>query len=302
MKNRLCQQKGGFLKYRANWATGRYASSAIRNTILHRLVVRPIFNCICLSVDFKRRAFAVDVRQPTGLNFCRFVAPVKSHLQRFHLMDVQSLHRCPQQTVDTLLGSVALYKQVYLIDPGQFEVLLRYSQLVEARPGEVVIEEGQIDTWLYFLLRGQLAVYAGTKSIKKVNAITPGEIFGDMAILLDLPRSATVISDVRTKLSVVMRTDFSIFGEPQDLGCIRLPVKLLFYRTMVHNLRWKLEVYRSQFPEHHYAADHRKIRLYTGPRDSLEELMNLDEQARRLAELLVGWNILLTREDEMDGG
>lgn len=212
-------------------------------------------------------------------------------------MEVQSLQHCSQQTIDGLLGSVSLYKQIYTMDPQQFEVLLHYSQLVQARPGEVLIEAGQIDTWLYFLLKGQLAVYAGGKSIKKVNSITPGEIFGDMAILLDLPRSATVIADVRVKTNAILRTDFSVFGEPKDFGCICLPVKLLFYRTMVHNLRWKLEVYRSLFPQYRLSMDHRKIRLYAGPRDTLEELLSLDEQARGLAEMLFIWNSKLINDD-----
>lgn len=213
-------------------------------------------------------------------------------------MDIRPLHRCSQQTIDSLLGSVALYKQIYQLDPIQFEVLLRHSQLLEVKLGEVVIETGQIDTWLYFLLRGQLVVYAGEPAIRRVNTITPGEIFGDMAILMDLPRSATVIADVRTKMSAVVRTDFSIFGEPHDQGSIKLPIKLLFYRTMVHNLRWKLEVYRAQFPSHSFAADHRKIRLYAGVRDTMEELLSLDSQARQLAELLNSWNLALTREDD----
>lgn len=213
-------------------------------------------------------------------------------------MDIRPLHRCSQQTIDFLLGSVALYKQVYQCDAGQFGVLLRHSQLLEAKLGEVVIEAGQIDNWLYFLLRGQLVVYAGEPAIRRVNVITPGEIFGDMAILMDLPRSATVIADVKTRQSFVLRTDFSIFGEPEDLGEIKLPVKLLFYRTMVHNLRWKLEVYRAQFSSRSAALDHRKVRLYTGQRDTIEELLSLDFQARQLAELLNSWNLTLTRDTE----
>jgi cAMP-binding proteins - catabolite gene activator and regulatory subunit of cAMP-dependent protein kinases len=212
-------------------------------------------------------------------------------------MDIRPLHRCSQQTIDFLLGSVALYKQVYQLDARQFDVLLRHSQLLEAKLGEVVIEAGQIDNWLYFLMRGQLVVYAGEPAIRRVNVITPGEIFGDMAILMDLPRSATVIADVKTRQSFVLRTDFSIFGEPEDLGEIKLPVKLLFYRTMAHNLRWKLEVYRAQFPSRSSAVDHRKVRLYTGQRDTMEELLSLDFQARQLAELLNSWNLTLSGED-----
>ena len=122
-------------------------------------------------------------------------------------MDVYPLHRCSQQTIDSLLGSVTLYKHAYQLDPIQFDVLLRHSQLIEARPGEVVIEAGQIDTWLYFLLRGQLVVYAGDPAVRRVNAITPGEIFGDMAILMDLPRSATVIADVKTNTNISPASD-----------------------------------------------------------------------------------------------
>jgi len=212
-------------------------------------------------------------------------------------MQIQALHRSSQQAVEALLGAVTLFKQVSLVDPGQLEVLLRHSQILEARPGEVVIEAGQIDTWLYFLLKGQLVVYAGEPAVRRVNAITPGELFGDMAILLDLPRSATVIADIKAKRNLIVRTDFSVFGESQDLGCITLPVKLLFYRTMVHNLRWKLEVYRAQFPQHIFAADHRKVRLYTGPRNTLEELLSLDKQAHNLAALLIHWNLALTGDE-----
>lgn len=213
-------------------------------------------------------------------------------------MQIQALHRSSQQAVDALLGAIALFKHVAMVDPGQLEVLLRYSEIMDVRPGEVVIETGQVDTWLYFLLKGQLVVYAGEPAWRRVNTITPGEIFGDMAILMDLPRSATVIADIKAKQSLIVRTDFSVFGEPGDLGCINLPAKLLFYRTMVHNLRWKLEVYRAQFPQHSFATDHRKIRLYTGQRDTLDELLSLDKQARDLAALLIHWNLALTTADD----
>ncbi len=217
-------------------------------------------------------------------------------------MDIYALHLSSQRTVEELLNGVALLKQVYLLDRGQFEILLRYSQLLDVKPGEVVIEAGQVDTWLYFLLKGQLVVYAGGRSVRRVNTITPGEVFGDVAMLMDYPRSATVITDVKARRSLVLRTDFSIFGEPADLGCINLPVKLLFYRSMVHNLRWKLEVYRTQFPDCSFTESHRKVSLFSGRRDTLEELFSLDSQARRLAELLIKWNIAFTNEDDPPPG
>ena len=122
-------------------------------------------------------------------------------------MEIQALHHSSQQAVEALLGAVTLFKQVHQEDPGQFEVLLRYSELLDARPGEVVIETGHIDSWLYFLLKGQLVVYAGEPAVRRVHTITPGELIGDVAILMDHPRSATIISDIRAKRSIILRTD-----------------------------------------------------------------------------------------------
>lgn len=212
-------------------------------------------------------------------------------------MDVYPLQRCPEEAIQALLHSLALYKLVYDNDPAQFEILAKHSQLLDLGPGEVVIQEDQIDTWLYFLIKGGLAVYAGEQSLRLVNAITPGEVFGDMAVLLHHTRSATIIADTRHRRSIVLRLDFSIFGEPDDFVLVTLPTKLVFYRAIVSNLRWKLEVYRSQFPGYHLADEHRKIKLYDGGRDSVEELLELDQQARRFAELLISWNLELTKID-----
>lgn len=215
-------------------------------------------------------------------------------------MNIYPLDQCPPEAIDALVGAVSLYKQVIQIDPRQFGLLLRNSQILELRPGETVIESGQIDSWLYFLLRGQLVVYAGDKPIRRVNTITPGEVFGDLAVLMDHTRSALVIADTRCRRSMAVRTDFAIFGEAEDVSRVSLPVKLVFYRNIVHNLRWKLEQYRVQFPAYPFAADHRKVRLFAGQRDSLAELLSLDAQARQLAALLIGWNRALLAEDTLD--
>lgn len=209
-------------------------------------------------------------------------------------MDVYPLQRCPPEAIRALLNTLSLYNLVFQRDRAQFEVLVKHSQLLDMGPGEVVIQEGQIDTWLYFLIKGGLAVYAGDRSLRKVNTITPGEVFGDMAVLLHLERSATVIADTRYKRSIVLRLDFSVFGEPEDFSAVALETKLVFYRAMVNNLRWKLEVYRSQYPEYAATGDHRKIRLYSGRPDCVQELASLDTQARSLAELLIHWNLTLT--------
>ncbi|WP_075188354.1 cyclic nucleotide-binding domain-containing protein [Teredinibacter haidensis] len=212
-------------------------------------------------------------------------------------MEVHPLHRYEQSSLYNLLSSIPFYKAVKQRDPWQYDLLMSYSRIIEYRPGEVLLEQGQNDQWLYFLLRGQLAVIVGSgdDERKVVNYITPGEVFGDLAVLIDHERTATVVADPNCKSVMVFGTDFQVFGDLDDVRKISLSTKLEYYRNMVHNLRWKLEVYRMSYPDQSFASNHRKVKLYTGQKDTLEELKSLDEQARALARLLVIWNLEFDR-------
>ncbi|MFL0805288.1 MAG: cyclic nucleotide-binding domain-containing protein [Agarilytica sp.] len=212
-------------------------------------------------------------------------------------MEVQAVYKYPQESVDTLLSSVPFYKSIKQADQYQYDLLLRHSKILEFSPGEVILEKGLKEEWLYFLLKGQLEVHAGSPDDQAtvVNYITPGEVFGDLAILFDHVRTATVVADSNSKKILVFGTNFQVFGKLEETHTVSLNTKLTYYRNMVHNLRWKLEVYRAAYSDQPFASAHRKIKLYTGPKDTMEELKSLDAQARELAKLLVAWNTAIDR-------
>ena len=212
-------------------------------------------------------------------------------------MEVRPLYHYPQISLENLVSSIPFYKAIKQKDQWQYDLLMSYSRIIEYRPGEVLLEQGQVDQWLYFLLKGQLLVVVGegTSDRKVVNYITPGEVFGDLAALVDHQRIATVIADSNSKRVLVFGTDFKVFGQLQDVSKISLLTKLEYYRNVVHNLRWKLEVYRMSYPEHAFASNHRKVKLFMGTKDTMDELISLDEQARALARLIVGWNLEFDR-------
>lgn len=207
-------------------------------------------------------------------------------------MEIKSLNCLTPEALDTLLLSLPFYKQVKQESRAQYDLLLSYSRLLTFEPGETLLEEGRRDHWLYFLLRGQLAVLSGSLSGPRytVNYITPGEVFGDFSVVLNEPRTASVVADSYCKSVLVFGTDFSVFGELCDFSSISLASKLIYFRNMVHNLRWKLEVYRITYPEQGFANEHRKVSLFTGKKNTADELTSLHWQACSLAKLLVRWN------------
>lgn len=212
-------------------------------------------------------------------------------------MEIRPLSVISPSSLDNLLLSLPFYKQVKQESRAQYDLLLTYSRLFEFTPSSVLLEKGRKDNWLYFLLRGQLSVLTATDQGQEatVNIITPGEVFGDIALILDQERTATVIADKNCKRVLVFGTNFDVFGELTDFSQITLQSKLIFYRNMVHNLRWKLEMYRSSYPDQDFSSDHRKIRLFSGTKDTVDELKSLEIQAQLLAKLIINWNANLQR-------
>lgn len=206
-------------------------------------------------------------------------------------MEIKLLSKLSRDYVEQLLSAIPFFKLIKQQDAWQFELLLQASRIVTYLPGEIVLQRGDSDQWLFFLLKGRLAVYTDEPLTGElINYITPGEVFGDLAQLMGQPRTATILAEATCRESVVLATDASIFGDIDSTRPISIQTKLAYYRNTVHNLRWKLEVYRSQHLQHSLANKHRQVKLYTGPKETLEELRALYEQAQALAVLLLEWN------------
>lgn len=206
-------------------------------------------------------------------------------------METKPLHKIPSDTLEHLLSGIPFFKVVRQQDLKQFELLLQASRVVSYLPGEVVLQKGDPGNWLYFLLKGKLAVYVD-QALRGdlVNYVTPGEVFGDLAQLMGQARTATVIADPSARESMVLALDFNVFGSLNSVSPISRQTKLAYYRNTAHNLRWKLEVYRAQHLQHELANKHRQIKLYVGPKDTAEELTSLYQQSQALALLLLDWN------------
>jgi len=206
-------------------------------------------------------------------------------------MEIKPLQKFPRDTIEQLLSAIPFFKAVRQQDAWQFELLLQSSRIVTYQPGDVVLKRGDIDSWMYFLLKGRLAVYVDEQAQGElINYVTPGEVFGDLSRLVGQPRTATLVADIGSRETMVFATDCSIFGDLSSTRPINLQTKLAYYRNTVHNLRWKLEVYRSQHLQHALANRHRQVKLFTGVKDTFDELRALHDQAHALALLLLEWN------------
>ncbi|HEY3699190.1 MAG TPA: cyclic nucleotide-binding domain-containing protein [Spongiibacteraceae bacterium] len=205
-------------------------------------------------------------------------------------MNIKEIRHIPRGELATLLTRIPFFKELRLRDEDQLHLLMTYCCLVELAPGETIMRRGQKGTWLYFLIKGKLIVYRDRpEPAEAINAITPGELFGDLAQLCDHQRKATVAAS-SDRGALLFACDFKAFGELENFSQVHLSTKLLFYRTVVHSIRWRLEVLRMEQPDHVLINELLKMPVFAGQRESIDELRALHKQAQNLAVILERWN------------
>jgi CRP-like cAMP-binding protein len=104
------------------------------------------------------------------------------------------------------LKSTPLFQSV----PG--EGLRRLSDFIrekEVRAGEVVFREDDLGEEMYLVRSGQVGIRQELEDGPAIlERVEPGGYFGEMAIIDDLPRTATAVAEVDTSLLVLHKNDF----------------------------------------------------------------------------------------------
>ena len=102
------------------------------------------------------------------------------------------------------MSTVDVLRQVWLfsgLDQDQLEAVSNFTFQKNFSPGELIVEEGRTGNGLYAIISGNVEVVKalGTEQERTVNRLGSGEVFGEMALLGEWPRTATVraIDDVK---------------------------------------------------------------------------------------------------------
>ena len=99
------------------------------------------------------------------------------------------------------------------LPPPQLERLAKALSEVQVEPGSVVFEEGDRGDRFYVMAAGRAAVEA---SGTRLRTVEPGDFFGEIALLRDVPRTATVRAVTPLQLFALDRATFvaTVTGHP----------------------------------------------------------------------------------------
>ena len=93
--------------------------------------------------------------------------------------------------------------------------------------GQVIFNEGEEGDALYLIESGQVQVVTGSPSEEKILAyLGPGNFFGELALLLDEPRSATVRVVIDVEVWVLRKQDLEVLLEDHPIIALQMSREL----------------------------------------------------------------------------
>jgi CRP/FNR family cyclic AMP-dependent transcriptional regulator len=119
------------------------------------------------------------------------------------------------------------------LSPEDIDGVARHGNAKSFPKGTMLINEGDTSNFMYVILEGRVKVFVSDEKGKEaiLNLQGPGELFGELALIDDVPRSASVVTLTPARLAFVSRAEFmSCLSESPDIA-----MKLL--RGMTRRIR-----------------------------------------------------------------
>lgn len=116
----------------------------------------------------------------------------------------------PRQVTQAERDQAKEFEIFHGLSPSEIFLLLKIAKTVEFDAEEVILKEGAIGENFYLILEGEAEVRKGhfTKPGQYVPRVGRGSVLGELAFLLQVPRSMTVVAATPCKLIEIDRDQF----------------------------------------------------------------------------------------------
>ena len=111
-------------------------------------------------------------------------------------------------SIEDMLANTSLFSRV---DREELHNIAGWVQIQNYASGHVIEREGDLGTTLHIIRSGGVDVYQhyGSDDQQHLATFGEGDFFGEMALLLGRPRSATIVANSDTECLSILRNTFA---------------------------------------------------------------------------------------------
>ncbi len=149
------------------------------------------------------------------LGLCMFAIPIGIIASAF----IEAARRREFVVTWNLVANVPMFRH---LDAARIAALAGVLRAQRVERGERIIHKGEHGESMYFVVSGEVEVDPGAGA--KTFRLSSGDFFGEIALIEDLPRTATVTAQGPVRLLVLHKRDFDRFmaGHPELAQSVRL--------------------------------------------------------------------------------
>lgn len=93
---------------------------------------------------------------------------------------------------DNIIQKLSEIPSLKPFDEKELRGVLELSKIRKYDPGELIIEEGKYDSWVFFIVSGKVRIVKGGKDLGILSR--RGDVFGEMGVIDGSERSASVFA------------------------------------------------------------------------------------------------------------
>ena len=148
----------------------------------------------------------------TALILTGAALPLLVFLSSKKLVGIDRAAKAPDESALRLLGRTPIFAP---LPGGSLEHIAGRLAPMRLEAGSVVVREGDEGDRFYIVAEGELSV---TQDGEELTTLAAGDVFGEIALLRDVPRTATVVARNDAVLYALDRDDFlaAVTGHPQS--------------------------------------------------------------------------------------
>lgn len=152
------------------------------------------------AASFKRRPSAIKIGNA-------------SSVQSLSVSPISPSAPTPVYDVATFLHSHPLFSSSGADQDMAFlETLSTHMHVRHVKPGDFICREGEMGRAMFFLLRGTVSVLSKDGESHYVDLHT-GSLFGEIGVVMDMPRTANVVAKTKCLIAALGRDDFEVICE-----------------------------------------------------------------------------------------
>jgi CRP-like cAMP-binding protein len=148
---------------------------------------------------------------------------------------------------DALMSRLPKFPLFQVLPQGAFLEVVQQMESAVHEPGTIILRQGELGTALHAIIDGEALVYLEGRRAEPLARLGAGEVFGEMALVLDQPRTATVEAATTLELFTMDRELFRavLAKHPPLAGIFSRMIK----RRLVENVMATAPLFQQLDPD-----------------------------------------------------